>query len=442
MNSQDSQISTLRRRRGNIIGHITTLKNFLDNCEESEHRNISLITEHLNGLAKAWDRFDDIQFELETLDPSEETRRFEMQTNYYTVVARAKDLIQPNEQPNNSRSVHPASPALTVTAPMAIKLPEMRLPTFDGTIENWASFFDIFTSMIDRNEDLTPVQKLQYLRSTLTGKAAACIQSLKTTDTNYQDAIDILKEKFHCPRRTLLRHCDAIRDIPKLTKDTPEALGELLDVLNQHLRALRNLGESVSSWNSILISIILSKINSDTIWQWEVTLPNKEMPSYTHLMEFLQKRANCSSAAITRIVSTGGNRHTSIATNPKPSTGGTARTQTFFAAKSPQCSICHEAHAVRDCETFKLASPATRLETVEKTALCHNCLRPGHTTDSCRSLFSCRVCNQRHHTLIHTSDHPGSRRSSTTPNLAKSASVVGAPAGQEDADHTRPFSPP
>ncbi|XP_076384620.1 uncharacterized protein LOC117224036 [Megalopta genalis] len=318
MASADIQISTLRRKRGNIIGQITTLTRVLDNSQDPDHCDKLLITEHLNGLVKSWNRFDDIQFEIETLDSSEETRRSEIQCDYYAVVARAKRILQQDESRNNTRNNLTESTASIVSAPIAVKLPEMRLPTFDGTIENWSSFYDLFSSTIDRNENLTLVQKLQYLRSTLTGKAAACIKSLITTDVNYPAAIEILKEKFDCPRKTLLRHCDAIREIPKLAKDTPEAIDDLLDTLNQHLRALNNLGEPVATWNTLLISTILSKLNSDTILQWELTLPDKQMPSYTHLIKFLRKRANCS------IVVNGTNlisrtRHPSVNTSPKNS---------------------------------------------------------------------------------------------------------------------------
>ncbi|XP_076384364.1 uncharacterized protein LOC143262699 [Megalopta genalis] len=220
MASADIQISTLRRKRGNIIGQITTLTRVLDNSQDPDHCDKLLITEHLNGLVKSWNRFDDIQFDIETLDSSEETRRSEIQCDYYAVVARAKRILQRDESLNTTRNNLTESPASIISAPIAVKLPEMRLPTFDGTIENWSSFYDLFSSTIDRNENLTSVQKLQYLRSTLTGKAAACIKSLTTTDVNYPAAIEILKEKFDCPRKTLLRHCDAIREIPKLAKDT------------------------------------------------------------------------------------------------------------------------------------------------------------------------------------------------------------------------------
>ncbi|XP_076379682.1 uncharacterized protein LOC143259841 [Megalopta genalis] len=198
MASQEISLSTLRRKRGNIIGQITALTKILDNSQDPNNYNESLITEYLDGLRKAWERFDDIQLDIEMLDHSEESRRFEIQGSYYAVTARAKQMIRNNEQ-IHTRTHCPGSPFTTVSAPMAIKLPEMRLSTFDGTLENWTSFYDLFSSMIDRNEDLTPVQRLQYLRSTLTGKAAACIQSLQTTDVNYLDAIETLKDKFDWP---------------------------------------------------------------------------------------------------------------------------------------------------------------------------------------------------------------------------------------------------
>nr|XP_012153583.1 PREDICTED: uncharacterized protein LOC105664297 [Megachile rotundata] len=287
-------ISTLRRKRGNIIGQISSLVNFLDTYENSDHRDTFLLQTHVNGLTEVWKRFDDIQFNIEELDDSEEPRRFEIQNNYYSVIARANRLLQGQQSVDPSIRAVNVSPATTVPAPMTIKLPEMRLPVFDGTIEKWASFFDLFSSMIDRNEDLTPVQKLQYLRSTLTGKAAACIQALSTTDANYTSAIEILKEKFECTRRIVLGHCDALREIPKLAKDTAGALGDLVDSVNQHLRALENLGEKVSEWNSIVVSIILSKLNSETIWHWELTLKDKKkIPSFVDLLAFLEKRANC-----------------------------------------------------------------------------------------------------------------------------------------------------
>ncbi|XP_076660380.1 uncharacterized protein LOC143363720 [Halictus rubicundus] len=269
---------------------LSTLKHSVDTEQPPD---IDLIKMHLNGLIEFWKRFDDIQSELEALDENQEPRRYEIQNEYYVIVVRANKIIEKAQPTLPQRRGTVESLATSVTAPMAIKLPEMRLPSFDGNIEDWVSYFDTFKSTIDSNENLTPLQKLQYLRSTLHGKALKCISALNTTDANYYDAIELLKRKYDCPRRIILKHCDAIRDYPRLVKDTPEALDDLVNSVNQHLRALKNLGEDFTRCNGFLISMILSKVSSDTAWLWELTIKGKNMPSYTDLLDFLEKRASC-----------------------------------------------------------------------------------------------------------------------------------------------------
>nr|XP_034177276.1 uncharacterized protein LOC117602862 [Osmia lignaria] len=411
--TRGSNISTLRRKRGNIIGQISSLTTFLDYYEESDSRDTFLLQTHLNVLNVSWKKFDDIQFCIEELDESEGARRYEIQNNYCSATSRANRLLH-NGQPTDSatRGIN-SSPASSTSAPMMIELPEMRLPTFDGAIEGWASFYNIFSSTIDRNEDLTPVQNLQYLRSTLTDKAAACIQALSTTDANYRDATDLLRQKFDCPRRIILGHCDAIRDIPKLVKDSPEALGNLVDTMNQHLCALMNLGEDVLAWNSVLLSIILSKINSNTVWHWELSLKDKrKVPPYTDLLEFLEKRTNCALMSSAKappperpVAGHSGNLRTP---KHRPSRG-----HAFLAAKSRhhpyderrprnkttitnplrRCPICNDDHGICTCEKFHGLPAHERITAFRKTTLCQNCFRDEHSADTCTS-STCRICHR------------------------------------------------
>ncbi|CAK9816310.1 hypothetical protein ANTPLA_LOCUS8952 [Anthophora plagiata] len=431
--SQGINISTLRRKRGNIVGHITTFSKLLDNAEQSGRRDLGLLRAHLTSLHEIWTRFDAIQLELEEADESEEPRRFQIHGDYVAAVARANALIE-GEHP----SMHPRrnitdSPALTVSAPMTIKLPEMRLPTFDGKIENWASYYQNFSSMIDQNADLTTLQKLQYLRSTLTGKAAACIESLSMTDADYADALELLKEKFDCKRKILLKHCDAIIGLPKLTRDSPEALGDLVDTIRQNLRSLKNLKVDTSAWDCILVSIILTKISSDTAFQWELSLKDKQMPAYTNLLDFLEKYADCSPTSDKRPKQTV--EHYSR--GPSEKHGGKkqpSRSHAFVTASQaseihhphdqvktgetsanpPRCPICHDKHVIWHCEKFHALSAHSRLTAVRKASLCANCLRAKHNLEMCKK-GSCRICKQHHHTLLHQPRQTLDRTPTTRP---------------------------
>ncbi|XP_060810246.1 uncharacterized protein LOC132904333 [Amyelois transitella] len=69
-----------------------------------------------------------------------------------------------------------------------VKLPKIELPKFCGKYEDWQQYFDLFTSLIHKNRSLSAVEKLHYLKSTLSGEAEVLIRNLPTTDLNYDAA--------------------------------------------------------------------------------------------------------------------------------------------------------------------------------------------------------------------------------------------------------------
>ena len=48
-----------------------------------------------------------------------------------------------------------------------------------------------------------------------------------------------------------------------------------------------------------------------------------------------------------------------------------------------------------------LLSSSQRYTKVKKLNLCLNCLRSSHKTIQCKSPYSCKHCNKRHHSSIH-----------------------------------------
>ena len=375
---------TLRRKRSTLTRQLNSFIKFIDAACETDTYNPIEIEIRIQTIDSQWMHLVEIQGELEQRDGSELANAEVAERHYFSARSRAEQLLRNKRGSDSPRQQINPSPATTTYASVSSKLPELRLPTFDGTIENWPSFFDSFTSMIDLHEGLTPVQKLHYLRTALTGKAAMCIQSLATTDANYASAIEMLKRKFSCKRRILLRLCEALHNLPKINDDCPTKIGEFVALFNQHLCALRNLGEPITSWNSMLVTIITSKMSPNIIWNWELTLKDNEMLPYLDLLDFLEKRANCASAATERTTS--------------PRRRDTTRGQVFFT--NLQCPICQGGHEIRRCQHFRSQPIHERLKSVRKAALCTNCLQTGHTLQNCKS-GTCRVCNKRHNTLLH-----------------------------------------
>ncbi|KAJ3646592.1 hypothetical protein Zmor_024173 [Zophobas morio] len=87
----------------------------------------------------------------------------------------------------------------------------------------------------------------------------------------------------------------------------------------------------------------------------------------------------------------------------------TQKVSTFTAAvnrNSTQstCYFCKKSHLIYNCVTFSKLSVSERRSQVDRLKLCQNCLKPSHTSDSCKSM-SCKLCQLKHNTLLH-SDQP------------------------------------
>ena len=77
-----------------------------------------------------------------------------------------------------------------------IRLPPLKLSTFDGKPEERQMFFENFECAIHNNEDLSPIQKLNYLCNLLEGKALKAISGLALTNDNYNTSLELLKGRF------------------------------------------------------------------------------------------------------------------------------------------------------------------------------------------------------------------------------------------------------
>ena len=86
-------------------------------------------------------------------------------------------LNDPRSHSNRTSPERSISRPPTVTSfSHAPRLPRIDLPKFDGTFSDWLSFRDLFTSLILSNENISAVEKLQYLKSSLVGSASQLLK--------------------------------------------------------------------------------------------------------------------------------------------------------------------------------------------------------------------------------------------------------------------------
>ena len=67
------------------------------------------------------------------------------------------------------------------------------------------------------------------------------------------------------------------------------------------------------------------------------------------------------------------------------------------------CGHCKGRHFIGYCPTFLKLAASKRISAVKDAQLCSNCLRPGHTLQSCPSGARRKKenCGQPHHTVLH-----------------------------------------
>jgi hypothetical protein len=381
--SHAEKLNTLRLKRCSLLDQLEAKERQIDKHGESGQISYDLLISYRKSIDEIWAEIDTIQGELETLDKTESQHAKILMDERMAIDVRLLhlDKLQASTQSYNEPEA------------AAVKLPKINLTTFDGTSEEWDNFYGNFMSTIDRNEELTAVEKFRYLRAFVTGKAAQCIQNLEVTESNYPIALNMLKEKFYCHRQVCMRHWQVIRNYPKITNESPEALEDLLLTVKLHLKMLENLGEPVAS-NVVLLDLLSSKLPSSLIRKWQRTLPDKTMPSYIHLMEFLQSRANCNGIRSNSNERKESYQHLRHRRN-------SSRERTFTTTnKTLVCPICHRFHEIKHCEVFKAKSVKQRFEFIRNASLCTNCLGKGHSLSEC-SASSCRICGKRHNTYLH-----------------------------------------
>ncbi|KOC58710.1 hypothetical protein WH47_09231 [Habropoda laboriosa] len=379
--------------------------------------------------------FEEIQAAIEVLqeDADHETERFEVEERYIeTSVTTDKWLTESQPPtPNVAAAASCCTPALSSTG-LQVNLPKADLPNFSGKFEEWLSFKDKFTSMIDSQDAFSKVQKFHYLRSALSGEAAKVIAAMETTEQNYSKAWQLLQDTYANEGLIIARHTDLLVETPSVEQETAAGLRDFVSHVLQHLRSLTTLNVPVEHWDHLLMSILLPKLAQQTRMAYDSTLKDKETPKISGLMEFLRQRSRRLETTATSRTNTQTSR-ASPRVSPTPQRRQTKRIPNISSRKDSKvfvtttplknCALCKDkAHTIHRCEEFHALSVSERINAARKEKLCFKCLRTGHSTQECTS-SQCRICNLGHNTLLHL---PRSGRRSPTPPKKQGSTTAAA----------------
>ncbi|XP_061716594.1 uncharacterized protein LOC133524526 isoform X2 [Cydia pomonella] len=347
---------------------------------------------------------------LESKDPSNTYFTNEtydrVEEKYIDYKCQLKEALEKMKSTMSTSSTHTHNNLQSESNPSsAVKLSRIIIPVFSGKYAEWPTFHDLFESVINNNQTLAPVQKLHYLKGHLTGEAEQLIRYTPITDANYEQCWTLLKKRYSNTR--YISSCILNRLISQKTLTAASSYGvkQILDTTNECLSALTNMNIDVSTWDLIIIHLIIQKLDQESRKEWEHKISDysDKLPTFSEFSTFLESRFRA-----LEFLEPSTKKETRLKETERPKVFSITS-----SASSVSCPFCAEAHLLYQCKRFSQDSVQQRRDFVKSKALCFNCFGAKHSATHCKRDTTCRRCGRRHHSLLHLdSEQPPSAQPS------------------------------
>ena len=270
-----------------------------------------------------------------------------------------------------------------------VNLPKLQLPCFDGNVQQWPEFWDMFKTSVDE-QNLPKVSKFNYLKSVLKGTAATAISGLSIDNKNYDTAIALLKERYgrkeviveslYAKLQSLPRSCNKFTEIQKT-----------YDCVEKTLQQLEAQGESINN-QRMLIQLVLYKFPTEVVMKleetkkptdvWDMKMLRSAIFQFVRIQENVYRYAIYSKSCLDKPVHQVTNVKGYHPTNNIPAEvfSSISDSKSVRIVMRP-CIFCKGDHYNDHCDRYKNLSE--RKQKLSSDGRCFICLKPGHVVKSC-----------------------------------------------------------
>ena len=289
-----------------------------------------------------------------------------------------------------------------------IKLPDIKLPTFDGEPSKWIQFWGQFQKIHDSGE-IVEQDKYQFLLSATSGKARVLVDSYPPTAGNYEKVVECLKKRFAGDNVLIDFYVRNLLQIMHVQLGPhPLKLTQLYDSLCTNLNNLNALGLTNDKYALMLLPLIESSLPKGLLKTWERIKNQKIMSSISgsissipcetekenslsELMDFLRLEVESEE----RIESS--QPSTSRYEEEERCTGAMLVSQ----GKITGCIFCEKSnHTSVECMAAQKLTYDERKMKLAEAKVCFRCLKSGHRAQHCKSFVRCVICQKRHVVLV------------------------------------------
>ena len=368
-----SDVTKLKQRRAGHKGAISNqLRDLTDKLSTADKSELKALFDTIKNQLSKIDKFNnEICNELKGEELTQELET-EVEYEHEINLSLAKIQLAIDQCKQESHS-------------SGYRLPKLTLPFFSGDYTQWTGFFDVFESVIDKNRELTPVQKLSYLKGQLKGEAAELVQGFKLENRSYHTALDLLKKTYGQEDKIKTAFVQKLVELPSPIYEV-ESLKSYYASFESTVRTLHSLEVTA---DELIAVILMSKIPSPLkeVLKRELkddSINLEEFMNAYQLEVFSMDQMERTESAI---------RATASFTTPVLESKGK------LLKTSKGCRLCSGDHFWFKCPKYK--TNGQRIKRAQVLKLCTCCMRD-HSGAKCtnENIRDCKHCGNKHYHLL------------------------------------------
>uniref|UniRef100_A0AAZ1XPU5 CCHC-type domain-containing protein n=1 Tax=Oreochromis aureus TaxID=47969 RepID=A0AAZ1XPU5_OREAU len=303
-------------------------------------------------------------------------------------------------------------------------LPRRDIQFFDGDPLQYQTFMRAFDHMVE-SQAHSAKDCLYFLEQYTRGHPREMVRSCQymPVEYGYAKAKSLLQENFGNSLRIAAAYIERVSNWPPIKSDDVKALQEYGFLLRQCCNAMGDV-ESLHELDvSANMQAVIKKLPYKLRDKWRNVACDlqerfQRKVVFSGVVEFVEKQVKIASDPLFGDIK---DPPTAIRKEarksqfyPKAKKSSFATTVAKVEGKivpalrresgsvvTKVCLFCGAGHMLDLCPSFERKLHCERLSFLKENGVCFGCLRIGHRSKDCRKRLLCKVCNQKHPTLLH-----------------------------------------
>ncbi|KAL6735613.1 hypothetical protein Aduo_006035 [Ancylostoma duodenale] len=305
---------------------------------------------------------------------------------------------------------HESIPSTNIMTAQPIRLPKFELPKFNGELESFPEFWDVFSAAVHNNNSVPNTLKFLHLKNCLQGDAELVIRGLGMTEDSYINAINLLHHRYHRPNFTRNALVNKLKDIKPAT-ESAQSQRNTFSMISAIMIQLDKLEDNSES--TVVMQLIRDKFpeyirtklakrqhKHGTTWKTSQLLAALDgiIEQQEAVSDFRQSHSESVSMVAQRSPPISRTRQRYRSRSPSQESYRRLSKHYTNPFDLNRCCFCDSKnHESKHCRN--VTSPSARRRIMTRQELCWVCFKRGHKSYRCRNP-PCRRCGKDHHTSL------------------------------------------